>query len=684
MKTSKLLILLLARTRARGERGFGLLLALLVALITVSSAVTLVSRTQSGWLGVAEQSESRLAREAAEAGLSRVIGELNLPVNRRLLVNPMPFTAWKTRAGNGINLQDDPSLINPCSRFAAFPENHPSARDGLRRLADPSLSEATIQLDADTPTPGIQRRFLLRSVRLSDRNRSHWYRSTRPQAGGNAVGEQSASNFTESLINFNNKNNVGAIELVVQGQVLKGGRVVATSNLSREYLVVPKCCARSFGGPDQMYGNDYRWCFGYPPLAVGLANTSTNSKGGIYVYPGAMPELRQRTNQALRPSSILCRVAAASGSQSCGNAMTVDGVAVKTDSLSFPPLPRLDNNGLPCDPSEAACMESTPPSSAFSIELFKHYNQDSVDDASATSEHSYSRDYLRVLNGEVQFCNKQYAESGTKAASMNDYDRTETILAKSCISLNNYCARQVIEGYATYHCRIKNIYVNDFGASTDSEVRQNNTLFIDTSNGPIYLYIYNQWAKKSLVSGDPVLQQMESFGYADDFPPSNFAPIYTVGGYNDGQIQHVRCAPYASEANACVDASQSMASMSRAAIISDLENTPDDRAEYTALIGDDGFVRDVFFWMPKASLNLAGDPNIFDTGGDAPQGKPQLSAGLWLNVLRFTLRPTQVYVPSENDEFFPYLRSPNDRLRAVIFDWVARSSTTTSLFQLIP
>jgi hypothetical protein len=106
--------------------------------------------------------------------------------------------------------------------------------------------------------------------------------------------------------------------------------------------------------------------------------------------------------------------------------------------------------------------------------------------------------------------------------------------------------------------------------------------------------------------------------------------------------------------------------------------------KYTGLIGDDGFVRDVFFWMPKASLNLAGDPNIFDTGGDAPQGKPQLAAGLWLNVLRFTLRPTQVYVPSANDQFFPYLRSPNDRLRAIVFDSVARSSTITSLFQLLP
>ena len=679
MKTSRLLFLLLSRTRARGERGFGLLLALLVALITVTSAVTLVSRTQSGWLGVAEQSESRLAREAAEAGLTRVIGELNLPVNRRLLVNPMPFTAWQTRAAS------HESLINPCLLSQPTGGAGSNPRDGLRRIANPNLSAAAIPLDTNTPTPGLQRRFLLRSVRLSDRGRNRWYRSTRPQAGGDAVEEASADRFTEGLVNLNDRNNVGAIELVVQGQVLKGGRVVATANLSREYLVVPKCCTNSFGGPAQMFGNDHRWCSGYPGLVVGLANTSTDRTGGIYVYPQAMPELRLRTNNAQRPESILCHVAPSGESQSCGGASTVDGVSVHPTSLSFPSLPKLDSNGLPCDASQAACRDSTPPSNAFSIELFRHYNQDSENNGSAVTDHNYSRDYLRVLNGDVQFCNKRYAETGSTAASMADYDRTDSILANSCISLANYCVRQVVDGYATYHCRIRNIYANDFGASSDATVQQNNTLFIDTSNGPIYLYIYDRWAKRALESGDPVLQQMESFGYADDFPPSNFAPIYTVGGYNDGQIQHVRCAPYTNEAQACVTASQSMASMSRAAIISDLVDSPaSDRMKYTGLIGDDGFVRDVFFWMPKASLNLAGDPNIFDTGGDAPQGKPQLAAGLWLNVLRFTLRPTQVYVPSANDQFFPYLRSPNDRLRAIVFDSVARSSTITSLFQLLP
>ena len=672
MKISRFLFLLLTRTRARGERGFGLLLAMLVALITVSSAVTLVSRTQSGWLGVAEQSESRLAREAAEAGLTRVIGELNLPVNRRLLVNPMPFTAWKTRAAG------HESLINPCSLLQSAKKIDPSSREGLKRIADPSLSMAAIPLDMDTPTPGIQRRFLLRSVRLSDSTRSRWYRSTRPQVDGDATVEKSADDFSESLINFNTSNNVGAIELVVQGQVLKGGRVVATSNLSREYLVVPKCCTSSFGGPAQMFGNDFRWCPSYPSLILGLANTSTSHHGGIYVRSSAIPELRQRTNTDLRPPNILCHVAISG--QTCGGKEEVDGVAVNSTTQSFPSLPKLDSDGLPCDTSKAACRDSTPPSSAFSIELFNHNNGA----ASNSPDEVYAKDYLRVFNDKVQICNKEYSATGSDAASMANYDHTPKIVSGSCRDLMEYCARQVVDGYATYHCRVKNIYVNDFGATSDGEVRQNNTLFIDTSNGPIYLYIYKQWAKKGLTVGDPVQAQMDSFDYADDSPPSNFAPIYTVGGYNDGQIQHVRCSPYASEADACVDKSQSVASMSRAAIISDLENNPVDRTDYTALIGDDGFVRDVFFWMPYASLHLAGDPNIFDTGGDAPQGKPQLSAGLWLNNLRFSRRTTQVYVPSADDEFYPYMRSPNDRLRSVVFDWVARSSTITSLFQRIP
>lgn len=147
-------------------------------------------------------------------------------------------------------------------------------------------------------------------------------------------------------------------------------------------------------------------------------------------------------------------------------------------------------------------------------------------------------------------------------------------------------------------------------------------------NGPIYLYIYDTWAKQRVTSSDPVLTQMRSFNYNLDDPPSNFAPIYTVGGYNDGQIQHVLCNEYSSASFACTDSSKAERQMSRAGIYSNIINQASNANSYSALIGDDGFVRDIFFWMPAASFHIAGDPNIRDVGGDAPQGKPQVSAGI--------------------------------------------------------
>jgi hypothetical protein len=87
--------------------------------------------------------------------------------------------------------------------------------------------------------------------------------------------------------------------------------------------------------------------------------------------------------------------------------------------------------------------------------------------------------------------------------------------------------------------------------------------------------------------------------------------------------------------------------------------------------------------MPRASFHIAGDPRILDLYGDVPQGKPQVSAGLWLNKLAFVRRTTQLYLPSPRDNYFPFLLTPQDRLRAVVHDWGARSATVSSLDQLL-
>ncbi len=700
MTPSRLLVLLL-RSRKRNQRGFGLLLALLAALVTMLSAVSLLIRGQNSLLGDAQQSQARMAREAAEAGLSTLIGELNRPGNRRLLVATVPFTAWKASAESSDTVTKD-NVTNPClySDKTTDPESQKRLDPSASLLEMANANGGTVTLLSNNSR--FRRRFILQRVRLSNNDRTRWYESTR-----NAEPTQSTSPFNDSQINFNDASNTGHIELAVEGQLLpadaNNNQVIATATVTREYPVIPKCCQQSPGGPGQMFGNDFRWCTTSPPFVVGLGNDEINANGGVHVLQGAKPELRLRTDPNEPSPEILCYMPSSRKQACVGDSSITDAgknktIPVRTDSLQFPPLPGLDEDGKPCVSGTSGCDHNFEGKDAYSIEVFDQNNGASTND----KDNKYAKDYLRVHpNGEhVEICNKKYtadpaspyyakpASPGAEAT----LDTTPDIVDESCVNLSQYCARLVRNGLATYHCRIRNIFVNDFGATNDANVRQNNTLFIDTSFGPIYLYIYDQWAKKrpDLMGkpDDAVLLRMKQFGYQFDKPVSEYAPIYTVGGYNDGQIQHVHCnkSEFATVNFACTRTDLAAAEMARAEIISNISNTgitsPDDSSQdYAALIGDDGFVRDLFFWMPKASFHLAGDPTTMDAGGDLAQGKPQLSAGMWVNTFRFVRQSSELYLPSRKDKFFPFLLSTNDRLAAPIHDWIARSASVTSLFR---
>jgi hypothetical protein len=67
-----------------------ILLAVLGILIGAS---TLVSRTTQGQLGSTANSQTYGARKAAEAGISRLIGEWNKQENRMLLASGSPASS---------------------------------------------------------------------------------------------------------------------------------------------------------------------------------------------------------------------------------------------------------------------------------------------------------------------------------------------------------------------------------------------------------------------------------------------------------------------------------------------------------------------------------------------------------------------------------------------------------------
>jgi hypothetical protein len=233
---------------------------------------------------------------------------------------------------------------------------------------------------------------------------------------------------------------------------------------------------------------------------------------------------------------------------------------------------------------------------------------------------------------------------------------------------------------------------------SEDRVRQNNTLFIDSSNGPIYLYVNEDWAATSLDQASQAVKDKWNFDRNATRTHDDYTAIFTPGRYDDGQIQHVYCGPRngltpPGAGGACATKAPAEIT-SRAAIVSACRRRfnqevgkaeedcrgPNDTNAVNMMIGDDGFVRDLFMFMPNSTITISGDP----FGTNEAQGKPQVAAAVWVDNIRFTNRTTQLYVPGEDAEFFGLETNPDDRFRPPFFDYIARSITSSSLFRRLP
>lgn len=700
---SQLLVALLAdRSGAAKQRqaGFALLLSLFVGLAVVLGWLMLAARTSSSRLGAALQSENREARLVAESAIDVVINELNQPPNRMLLAYGQDLGKWQNSA----------SFANSCTNANNQPPSNTIATLGRGEF---------INLPTVSANDRLSRRFKLINVRLMNSNRQ-------PLASPNDINLRAPRGF-------------GYIELEVEGQVLRNGVPAATTRITREYQVVPKCCNRSFRGPGNpdlprdpnnfylqpgLYGNDERPCpDGFPQFLLGAANNDTRNTGGLRFVIGQAPEIRSREDPTKRPDKILCFTKFAR----CTGERSADNVPVLPTNRVLPKVPVLGTDGVPCAETDLTCIEAginKARSGEFTARPIDLITQN-------------DRDYIRVnSDGKVEICNK----SSTKAyvedwkygngnvinwASLSaprreqlasqitvnqdpnikkNFDPSTEIDTSTCELMmgnndasKNVCAEQNINGFKTYHCRIKNIYVNDTGAEGISEdlVRQNNSLFIDSSNGPIYLYVNEDWAATSLDQASAAVQAKWNADKAAFSNHNAYTALFTSGRYDDGQIQHVYCGPVNGKTppgsnQACADKAPAEIT-SRAAIVSacrrrfnqDLGKAeedcrlPDNTNSVTATIADDGFVRDMFLFMPNSTITISGDP----FGDNEAQGKPQVAAVVWADRLQFINRSTELYVPGENAQFFGLETSPDDRYNPLIFDYIARSITSSFLFR---
>jgi hypothetical protein len=83
------------------EEGFSLPLVLVASLMVLLGGLMLADRASDGVISAAFQRDSSDARDAAETGVTRIVGELNRPQNRGLLAKKLAVTTPQATAGLG-------------------------------------------------------------------------------------------------------------------------------------------------------------------------------------------------------------------------------------------------------------------------------------------------------------------------------------------------------------------------------------------------------------------------------------------------------------------------------------------------------------------------------------------------------------------------------------------------------
>lgn len=248
----------------------------------------------------------------------------------------------------------------------------------------------------------------------------------------------------------------GFLELVVDCRVYGAGSQspVATSRITREFIVEPKCCTRSFGGviintPD--LGDDFRACPGKSALPIGdlAIVTGVGGGGGLTANSGSSAlDIRDATASKL--NSIICTRPAGSSTGTCDfrtndlkvqNKQTID-YEIKPITLPNPPsiaAARTTFCALPNAPSHCTILDG--PGMAI---------------ASATA-----------FNGNA--ANNSNCHRGSYPPGSNE----------------------------AYHCIVSSI---DLSGS-------NRTLTIDTTERPVYLYL-QQSAHNINVAGNGVINHL--------------------------------------------------------------------------------------------------------------------------------------------------------------------------------
>lgn len=307
--------------------GFSLPLVLIAAAILLVGGLMLALRSGDGLLSVLLQAESSDARDAAETGITRIVGELNRPRNRGLLVKDGADQDGDDHRWSST----DAASRNPCL---------PRASGGTG--VDPTAPDLTTNASIGYQAGSAYRTVLLNAQGEVVQTTADAVKSYRLVAVRRQPLLTTEDTPRPSLRLFDAQGR-GSVVLTVEGSALRNGNVISTVRLEEELQLVPKCCNVSFGGAhgDTNYAADDQGesvCISDSwGLMAGMANDGTGS-----MTINGVTTITDESNTPVNP--LLC---VAEPTQECAFNPTSTDFTLKLVQPSTLPEVRTNPIGIP-------------------------------------------------------------------------------------------------------------------------------------------------------------------------------------------------------------------------------------------------------------------------------------------------------------------------------------------------
>jgi hypothetical protein len=393
------------------SEGATVAIALVVALAVIAGTAIVAQRSFDGLVGSVFQGRAKDARLTAEAGTAFIISEWNRPANRRLYTG-LPMGSWE-------------SAKNRCTA--------PSPTYEVANASNPTLQATSFKNGEEVSLPSSSndttRSFKL--IRATFTPGSAAGRGTPLIVTGNPV---SATAPGPAISEANPR---GFLELVVEGRIYKAGmaNAVATSIVTREFIVEPKCCNRSFGGIIQNatdLGNDFRACAGNSDLPIGDLAILTGIGGGSGLESNAdngSSRIIDSTGNKL--GSITCTRPNGAASNTCSERTATQDLRTALGTIDYVIKPIT----IPSPPS--------------------------------------------ISDARLQFCNGVIAGCTTLSGGGLNITNGATINSDNANTTNCHRGQFPPGSAEAYHCIVADIDLSGNGK----------TLTVDTTSRPVYLYL---------------------------------------------------------------------------------------------------------------------------------------------------------------------------------------------------